>query len=119
MATVKHSLNMDKPQVYEVRWEGLATGDVGDAASLPFASDKSIHVVGTFAGGTTVTLQGSNDAEPTPSVWSTLNDAQGNPLTFTSARIEQLVENPKFIRPSVAGGAADDVDVNLICKRTA
>jgi hypothetical protein len=88
----------------------MLTGDVGSAVPNATFTDRSVQVTGTF-GGATVTMQGSNDGGAT---WSTLNDAAGTPLTFTAAGIKQVLEVSQFIRPSVSGGAAADLDVHLL-----
>lgn len=86
------------------RWASLVNLDNGDAFLAPDFPDKSVVVRGTFSGAT-VTLVGANvEGTPPAAAWQTLNDPQGNALTFTSARIEQLLENPYQIRPQVTGG---------------
>lgn len=106
---------------YVVVWSAMGSGDVGlveDATGLNLtglfgASDRSVQVEGTFSGGT-LTLQGCN--EVTPVNWETLNDPQGNALTFTSARIEQLLENTLYVRPSMSAVAAV-ITVTLVMRR--
>ena len=85
-----------------VTWGPLANGDTGSWERFAAYPDKSIHVYGTF-GAATVTIQGTNETG-TPAQTPTLNDPQGNALTYTSERLEQLLENVNQIRPSVAGG---------------
>lgn len=93
-------------------WEGLSEADAeGSAVSRPGGNDRSVHVIGTFGGGT-VTIQGSN--EPTPSTWSTLHDAAGNNLTFTSAGLELVAENTRWLRPVLSGASGADIDVYLL-----
>lgn len=93
-----------------VLWRALSATNADGA---PYASgsrpDKTITVQGTFGG--TVTIQGSNELVPT--TWMTLNDPQGNPLTFTAARTELISENTLWIRPVAAAGVTT-VDVYLL-----
>ena len=109
----------------QVLWEGLATGDTGLPVKFAKFSDKSVHIYGTFSGGTTVVLQGSNDPRANPdhadhasAVWTGLTDAQGNAISVTAAAIEQVLENPLWIRPSVASGSSDSITVSLVGKKT-
>lgn len=82
------------------RWAALLNAD--DGASIPFGqyTDKSIQVFGTFGPGGTLLLEGSNDGTN----WATLTDPQGNPLSFTAAKIEQIMEATLHVRPRVSGG---------------
>lgn len=106
---------------YVVVWADMSTSDVGltaDAADLSLkdllgASDRSVQVEGTFAAGT-MTIQGCNEVSPTN--WRTLNDPQGNALTFTSERIEQLLENTLYVRPSMSAHAST-LTVTLVMRR--
>jgi len=69
-------------------------------------------VVGANYDGGTITIEGSNDGGTT---FNTLNDPQGNPLTFTADKSEQLLENPEQIRPRASGGGASmDVSVRMV-----
>lgn len=85
-----------------VNWLLIPVSTVGDPDTLhqDFA-DRCVQVTGTFGAGGSVTIQGSNDDGTT---WSTLKDAFGTALTFTSAGIAQITELPQYIRPSVTAG---------------
>lgn len=95
--------------VQYITWYPLANGDTGEplqkAAHL---SDKTMQVFGTFGSGGSVTMQGSNDprvmTDPSNAVWFTLVDPQANAITKTSAAGEAILENPRYIRPTVTGG---------------
>lgn len=76
-------------------------------------SDISVHVRGTFNAGTVI-IEGTNFENAN---YTTLNDPQGNPLSFTSARIEQLMEIALQLRPRVSAGTGVSVDVAFLCKR--
>ena len=95
-----------------VTWSAMATGDTGQAIENPVFADRSVHVEGTF-GGATVTILGSNDGTN----YYTLNDPQGNPLTFTSARLEQILEITRYIKPQVTAGAGSGLKVSLLVVR--
>ena len=103
---------------------GLASGAADTGIPFPSSidlalggalySDKSVQVFTYVNTGATtrVIIQGSNNMTVTESdgriVWATLTDAQGNPLQFDNGagtgnfyRIEEVLENPYYIRPVV------------------
>jgi hypothetical protein len=84
------------------KWPAMANGDVGQPFETLDFGDISVQVVGTFGTGGTVILEGSNQS--TPTTWATLNDPQGNAISFTAGKIEQVLEMPRWIRPNVTGG---------------
>lgn len=106
-----------------VSWEALDYVDPtpgpedyyqGSAIAVGDYADVSVQVMGTF-GTATVLLEGSNDGGTT---YTTLNDPQGNALTFTTAKIEQVLEPMSLIRPRVSvGDESMDVDVVLFMRR--
>lgn len=88
----------------------------GDTNPLPFEeveyADRSVQVVGTFNGGT-VTIEGSNNGID----WQALTDPQGNNLSITAARIEQIQELTRFVRPRVTAGTGVSVNVFFVVRR--
>ena len=97
-----------------VTWSGLLNGDTGSPVDWVDFMDRCFQVTGTFGSGGSVTVQGSNDG----TVWGALNDPQGNALTFTSSRLEQALELPRYVRPSVtAGDGTTDLVVTLCMRR--
>lgn len=102
-------------RVMKVAWLGLDNTDTdGEKFACAKLSDKSIQVFGTDFDSGTVTIQGSNDGGTT---WATLTDPQANALTFTTARLEAVLENTEYIRPVLSGAGVDaDVNVYLIAK---
>jgi hypothetical protein len=85
-----------------IGWTPLANGDVGQEWDTQDFPDVSVQVFGTFGAGGNLRIEGSN--ETTPTNWATLNDPQGNALDITGAKIEQVLELPRWIRPSVTAG---------------
>lgn len=92
-----------------VTWSALATSDTGTPLSSAAFADRSVQVNGTF-GGSTVTIEGSNDGIN----YTTLTDTAGAALSFTVAGIRQILQITRYIRPLVTGGAAAAVNVNLL-----
>lgn len=98
-----------------VTWTGLkfTTADSGDPVQWVDCADRCVQVLGTFGVGGSLTIEGSNNGVD----FLALSDPQGNPLTFTSSRIEQVLELPRYVRPRVtAGDATTNLDV-LLCMR--
>jgi hypothetical protein len=100
-------------EVLAFLWEAMGDADTGEAIEVANFADRSIQVAGTF-GSATLTVQGSNDG----SNWATLNDPQGNALTVTSAKVEQILELTRYLRVTTSGGSGTDLDVTLVCRRT-
>jgi hypothetical protein len=96
-----------------VTWTGLLNTDDGAPADWVDYSDRCFQVTGTFGAGGSVTIQGSNDGTN----WASLADPQGNALVFTSQRIEQALELPRYVRPLVtAGDGTTSLTVTLCMK---
>lgn len=114
MATISPVGEWLSKGVFKTTWETLASGDTVNPESVSRLPDKTIQVFGTFDSAT-ITIQGSNDAGTT---YVTLNDPQGNALTFTANKIETILENPELIRPTASGGSGStDVDIIMISSR--
>lgn len=113
MATFPATINntaVHDDAVRVLTWTPLAaSGDVGDAQTLPAYSEKTFTVTGTFAGSASCTIQGSNDGTN----WVTLNNKQGNALTFTAAGIGTSQDRPLFVRPTLTAGTA--ATITIIC----
>lgn len=92
-----------------VVWSGGATGDVGSAYATE-GKELVVQVEATF-GGATCTMQGSNDNVN----WYSLNDKSipGNVCSFAAAGLKGILQVPKYIRPSIAGGAGSAFVVTL------
>jgi hypothetical protein len=120
MATIVNAVNQLEPEASRkecivVVWEALANGDTGDPIRYAEYADRSVQITGDFGGGT-LTMQGSNDVT-SPSNWFTLTDTLENNISKTGAAAEQILQASVWIRPSLSGGAAGDVDVKLLLRR--
>lgn len=109
MATLTVVREMDG--VLLTTWVELAADEQGEAARIAKAADRTVTVDGTF-GGSTVSLEGSNDGTN----WHPLTAVGGSAITFTAGGVAVIAENTLFVRPSVAGGAGVDVDVIIAGK---
>lgn len=118
MATINFSRDNTSSFGLGIGWTPLTTTNAdGQAFDTLDFSDFSIQVIGTFGVGGSVKMQGSNEAAPTN--WADLNDPQANPLAFTAAKIEQVLENPRWIRPLVtAGDGTTSLTVLLWARRS-
>jgi hypothetical protein len=100
-----------------ITWSDIPTGNTGAAIQNPTHADRSVQVAGTF-GGSTVIIQGSNNStNGVDGDWVTLTDPAGAALSFTSTGLKQILQVTKWVRPSVSGGAAAAIDVDLLMVR--
>jgi hypothetical protein len=90
--------------IYIVTWGALANGESGDAIIAPNLTDATVHMYGTFGGGT-LALQGSNDTAAGTSNWFTLSEPDGTLISgISSIDGAQILESPYQFRPVVTGG---------------
>lgn len=95
-------------------WTSMGNADNGEAVSLPWYDYRSIQVIATNYGSATLVIQGSLDGTN----WVTLADPNGNALSFTSgAKLEAVLENTRYVRPSTSGGTGTDLTVILYALR--
>lgn len=97
-------------------WTGLtnATTDVGEALEMPGFADRSIQVHGTFGTGGNCKIEGSNDGTN----YYVLTDPQGNALDVTAAKIEQVSEITRYIRPRIsAGDGTTSLTVTMLLRK--
>jgi hypothetical protein len=100
--------------VHQVTWSALTgSGDTVNAYSAPHLPDKTVTVTATGFNSAVVTLVGSNDPTAT-GTYVTLNDPQGNALTFTANKVETLLENPRWIKPMASGATGGDQSFTII-----
>lgn len=100
--------------VVTITWTGLVNGDSGTPVSHMTAfADRSIQVTGTFGSGGTVLIEGSLDGTN----YATLTDQSDNALSITSAKIEQVIQLVKYLRPRVsAGDGTTSLTITLVAK---
>lgn len=112
MATVNPQFTSHGDNFMEILWETVATGDTCTPVKMERFSGLGafFDVRGTFANGTTVTLEGGADGTNT----SGLSDTQGTAISHTAAGISELSTGALYVAPVVASGSADDVDIRLI-----
>lgn len=123
MATraAKYIANQLAPFALVIEWKdpdgtALLQGDDGAWVLLGHYNDKSLHVYGVF-GGATVTFEGSNEDPPTTGNAVGLRTPSETLISFTAKDIRQVLENPLFVRPKVAGGdGTTDLGVRLVCR---
>lgn len=100
-----------------ISWSGLLNGDTGKGVLASSLSDKMIQFRGTFGVGGTIVFEGSNDStDGTNGNWVGLVDPQGNAISKTAAMVEEVLENPLWVRPRVTAG---DGTTSLIAELTA
>lgn len=90
-------------------WEAVDGVDTGAGVDMGGYPDRTVTATGDFGGGT-VTIEGSNDG----TVWQTLSEPDGTALTFTANGVAVIAESTQYVRQTMAGGAAADVDVIIV-----
>jgi hypothetical protein len=84
-----------------ITWSALNGTDTGALVPGHGFNDKSVHVFGTFGGGT-VTFKGGNVQDASNTI--ALKDFSGTSITFTSAGINSVRDNVAYVHPVVTGG---------------
>jgi hypothetical protein len=98
---------------HTVSWT-LAAGETGDAVEFPGSITKSVQFTGTF-GGATVVLEGANVS----GTYATLTDGDGNSISKSSAALETVYENTRYVRPKVTGGdGTTAIVITMLVRRT-
>ncbi len=89
-----------------VNADGIPVSDIG-------SGDRCFEVHGTFDGATII-LEGSLDKAN----WYGLKDPAGNAISFTSAGLRQVLENPPHLRPRISvAGTAPSLTASLFIRR--
>ena len=97
-------------------WNLTTADPIGDAVSIPGASDRTVQFVETNWGGATAVLEGSLDGGTT---YFTLTDGPGNEISFTSDGGEMVAENVLSMRARLdVVGTAAVVQVLLLSRST-
>jgi hypothetical protein len=94
-----------------VTWASIANADTVTPIDMAEYGDKSVQVDGTF-GGTSVGLQGSNDGTN----YYALRDPSSTAIAITAAGSKAVLENTRYVKPVLTGGAASTITVTLLCR---
>lgn len=94
-----------------VQWLNVTENDTCESYEDGGGSDKSIHIVGSFGGGS-VSLLGSNDGTNFP----ILKDLEGNAITASSEIITTVRDNVLYFKPGQPGGTSVSVNIHLLSK---
>ena len=106
-------------------WTGLDGDDTGIPVETSQCRDLSVHIYSGTYGGSTITLEGSNDplAAPTTSTynttaeWAGLAEPGGTAISKVADAFEQVQDHPRFFRPKTASGTGADIAVGLVCRK--
>lgn len=113
MATVGYTASNPASGIKLIVWTSLTTTNLDGTPFIgPQFADRSVQVTGAFSGAT-LQIQGTNFESS--ETWTQLTDPQGNPIGFTSAGIEQVMENTYKIRPLLIGGTGStDLTIHFL-----
>ncbi len=98
-----------------VTWILTTADNVGDFFEFPRFFDKTVHVFGTFGGGT-VDFIGSNEPG-TPSNGVAMEDMDANPAQATANALLVLKEVPRKVSAQITGSAGATVTVIAVGRR--
>ncbi len=118
MATITPTVEEIKTfqdDAHVITWALLTTTNAdGAPIGMTGSADRSVQVEGTFGAAGNVVIEGSNDGVN----YRVLTDPQGNALNITSAKIEEIIEIVKLIRPRVtAGDGTTSLTVSMLLRR--
>jgi hypothetical protein len=97
-----------------VRWDDISTTTdtpLKFTVTEQWGLAGSVQFAGTF-GGSTVTLQMSNDGTN----WVDIKDLQGNTISATATTMFEFTCSAAYIKPNVTGGSANNVDVIIVLR---
>jgi hypothetical protein len=115
MATINASITRVGNNGLVLQWTPVTENDTMATAAIDIGdyADRSIQVSGTI-GGTTITVQGSNDA----SAFSALRNVLGSAISITAADLVSVLEACRYIKPVRAGGASASITVTIFARRS-
>ena len=99
-------------------WASFNSTGNGTQLEAPNLPDKTVTVYGSYvSGGGTILIQGSEVGGT--GAWFTLADPQGTALSIATGKTEQILENPRYIRPRMSAQASTtSVNVVIISQST-
>jgi hypothetical protein len=116
MATVSPAFDFVTAQaakVPRVTWADIVTGDT--ITAFPVAAQAAVagavQFGGTF-GGATIGLQVSNDG----TTYFDMKDLGGTVISATAAALFEFTTAAMYIRPVIASGSANAVDVTVVLR---
>ncbi len=102
---------------FTITWSGIVTGDTATPYNIQGnISDITEFSSGTFANGTSVTFDGSND---NTNFATGLVDPGGTAIAHLAAGGSAIRDGWRYIRPVVASGSSDAVTVTVFVRRAA
>jgi len=114
MAVVSYTVNTDVKGVASVVWSDVSTGDTPNAFAVTgqHALAFAVQFAGTYNGGTVAKLQVSNDGTN----YVDVKDLYGATISGTAAGMFEGSTSALYIKPDVASGSSDAVDVTLVLR---
>ena len=110
MATITPTFNKTNNCII-VTWKNMSSADTAIAhAVLSKHVDPCVQFEGTFAGGTTATMQGSISG----TAYSPCLNSVRAAASATAAALAEITTSTPYYKPVVTAGTGDSVTISLI-----
>jgi len=120
MATVTPVVRSIAHGIVSVIWD-FAGADTCLPIRLPQYPDKALTVIAGTIGTSVLVLQGNNDIDvngnPVAASWQTLHRPAGTGLSYTTNGVDQVLEDPVWIRPDPTAGTGTGHRMALTLRR--
>lgn len=100
---------------WTLTWSNIGNSDTPMPASAYGGyADKSFQVEGPTFGGTSVSIQGSNDNAN----YHALSDPTGTTIALTAAGLKEVLEHTLYLKPVLTGGSGSSITATLFVRKT-
>lgn len=114
-------ISINTVDIVAIQWgPGAKNGDTFIPVISGSLVDHSIQVEGIFGSGTSVTLEGSNDAvSTTTGTYHPLTDPYGTTVAITSSGLKQTTEITAWIKPVITSGdGSESLTITVAVRRS-
>ena len=105
------------PGALTIEWDAVASESSGDWQLLGHYQRKTLHAYGVWNGAVLI-IEGSNESVPSEGNAIPLTETlQNQPIALTANAIREILENPLYFRPRIAGGdGSTSITVRVVCR---
>lgn len=116
MATIQPAVDYPIVGCTRILWETLTSDDTAAPWMIRGSSGVAgnIQVVGDFGSDASVSLEASNDGTN----WAAIDDIEGDVIGVTANNVRDFSTAALYIRPAVADGTAEDLDIYVALRQS-